>query len=492
VMRFFLVSIAFTIGWMTVSSLLDHYKLQYGPAILLQMNLAYFLPSIPLLLISSCLDDVLDRKYGIAKTTLMRLLIGLGGCAAVTAVWPFAHRSHRTLLSLVVVLGLVAGIAFSASYQLVARFANKNTISLGLGCVGSGIVTLIVETALRMGSTPSHKQELILFEATAGVIVLGALAAFSLLIRHWNSIEGSTARVADAGAAESLLAEEGSVRPAGALQDRSIRKSLSLMLKYSPLSPFETMSDPERIDVDDEEALVAIRELFSRPSLTKGRSQEIAPSPDPSHTSYSEDDNGAARASSMQRGISALQATLEEFPDPESHDHVGILGLCRLIWPIMMALFLAGVILCLVFPFFTYVPSSGMLGDQLPKVLFFVRLFADMTGRTLPRKKALALTSQRLLFGLSCVVAVTVPLFFLYLKSPPRFHSDWLSIAFVVFTWGNLGYINTCSYMLAPQRVPTSAKGTANGALAIIYQTSHCLGLLLALGLAIAMFGTID
>jgi hypothetical protein len=69
----------------------------------------------------------------------------------------------------VVVLGLVAGIAFSASYQLVARFANKNTISLGLGCVGSGIVTLIVETALRMGSTPSHKQEFILFEVTAGM-----------------------------------------------------------------------------------------------------------------------------------------------------------------------------------------------------------------------------------------------------------------------------------------------------------------------------------
>jgi len=51
------------------------------------------------------------------------------------------------------------------------------------------------------------------------------------------------------------------VRPAGALQDRSIRKSLSLMLKYSPLSPFETMSDPERIDVDDEEALVASKPL---------------------------------------------------------------------------------------------------------------------------------------------------------------------------------------------------------------------------------------
>ena len=62
------------------------------------------------------------------------------------------------------------------------------------------------------------------------------------------------------------------------------------------------------------------------------------------------------------------------------------------------------------------------------QVLFFVRLFADMSGRTLPRKKTLALTSQRLLFALSCVVAITVPFFFLYLKSPPGFHSDWLAI----------------------------------------------------------------
>ncbi len=55
-----------------VSSLLDHYKLQYGPSILLQMNLAYFLPSIPLLLISSCLDDWLDKRYGTQKPIFRR------------------------------------------------------------------------------------------------------------------------------------------------------------------------------------------------------------------------------------------------------------------------------------------------------------------------------------------------------------------------------------------------------------------------------------
>ncbi len=36
----------------------------------------------------------------------------------------------RWLLGSVTALGLVAGLAFSASYQMVARFANKNTISL--------------------------------------------------------------------------------------------------------------------------------------------------------------------------------------------------------------------------------------------------------------------------------------------------------------------------------------------------------------------------
>ena len=57
--------------------------------------------------------------------------------------------------------------------------------------------------------------------------------------------------------------------------------------------------------------------------------------------------------------------------------------------------------------------------------------------------------------------------------------------------WGLLGYINTCAYILAPQRVPAAAKGAANGVLAIIYQASHCLGLVMAAALAVALFGDI-
>ncbi len=46
-----------------------------------------------------------------------------------------------------------------------------------------------------------------------------------------------------------------------------------------------------------------------------------------------------------------------------------------------------------VFPFFTYVPEAprGGLGDVLPTALFYARLFTDLTGRLLPRVKALQL-----------------------------------------------------------------------------------------------------
>ena len=46
----------------------------------------------------------------------------------------------------------------------------------------------------------------------------------------------------------------------------------------------------------------------------------------------------------------------------------GTMLVVRDIWPVMTSLFLSGVVGIMVFPFFTYVPSSGWLNDLLPKV----------------------------------------------------------------------------------------------------------------------------
>ena len=77
------------------------------------------------------------------------------------------------------------GIAFSASYQMVARFANKNTISLGLGCVGSGLLALFLEVALQIGPAPSETSFIILFEVAAGTAPLckKPLCAAILVVR---------------------------------------------------------------------------------------------------------------------------------------------------------------------------------------------------------------------------------------------------------------------------------------------------------------------
>lgn len=75
---------------------------------------------------------------------------------------------RRSLLLSIVALGLVSAIAFSSSYQLVARFANKSVIALGLGCVGSGIIVLLLELAMGMKTRPTTAQLVWLFELTAG------------------------------------------------------------------------------------------------------------------------------------------------------------------------------------------------------------------------------------------------------------------------------------------------------------------------------------
>jgi len=84
--------------------------------------------------------------------------------AAVRASRP----RRRWLLATITALGCASAVAFSASYQMVARFANKNVISLGLGCVGSGLVVLALELAL--GALPGgvRRRNVWLLELTAG------------------------------------------------------------------------------------------------------------------------------------------------------------------------------------------------------------------------------------------------------------------------------------------------------------------------------------
>lgn len=89
----------------------------YGPQILLQLNIAYYAPSIPLLLFQGFFDEALEVKFGVSKTILLRLVPGLAGYCAICAAFPFLPQHLWALLASVVALGACSGLAFSASYQ---------------------------------------------------------------------------------------------------------------------------------------------------------------------------------------------------------------------------------------------------------------------------------------------------------------------------------------------------------------------------------------
>lgn len=55
-------------------------------------------------------------------------------------------------------------------------------------------------------------------------------------------------------------------------------------------------------------------------------------------------------------------------PSGLAREGSGTMLVVKDIWPVMTSLFLSGVVGIMVFPFFTYVPSSGWLNDLLPKV----------------------------------------------------------------------------------------------------------------------------
>lgn len=75
------MQVAYTIGWTAISSELSYYKATFGPHMLLLLNAAYFLPSLPVMLLQTVWDHQYDHWFGVAASTATRFVVG-------------AHLSH--------------------------------------------------------------------------------------------------------------------------------------------------------------------------------------------------------------------------------------------------------------------------------------------------------------------------------------------------------------------------------------------------------------
>lgn len=198
--------VSYTLVWLLISSELGYYSRLYGPQVLLQLNLAYYLPSIPVLLALGQLEKLLDSTLGATASMAARLIAGLLGCAALCAAFPFLPPRLGVLLGVTTAVGCVSAVAFSTSYQLVAWFRAADTIALGIGCVGSGPLALALQLALQMGSSPARWQWITLFEVAAGCVTVGALGAASLFGQYWSIL--ASGESGSEGQREALLDAE--------------------------------------------------------------------------------------------------------------------------------------------------------------------------------------------------------------------------------------------------------------------------------------------
>lgn len=130
---FFLLSVGYKIPWTAISSLLGQLGRDFGPNSLLYLNIAYFFPSIPVLLLQSRYQEQLERRYGVAESTFLRLGCAFGGLSYLAYNFPTYLSSLRSTVTATTLVGICYGLAFGASYQLVSRFSDACSVALTTG-----------------------------------------------------------------------------------------------------------------------------------------------------------------------------------------------------------------------------------------------------------------------------------------------------------------------------------------------------------------------
>lgn len=427
--------------------------------------------------------------------------------------YPWIPTNPGFLLGVVSGLGAFSGIAFAASYQLAARYANKNTIALGLGCIASGPLVLIMQLLIGVHSaTAKQSHHVALYGCIAGLVAISLWATVSLLLRHWESIESiyKSEETENPQILDSLLlcSEEhvGGESPRSLLPRRELLKHPSLppLAAYGWLEPFETFI-PTSETLENDGIPASRSESIGRFDIIDAhhRQSEMRRSHSDPLSEKTKRISVEPTAASAGLGIQSNRAVCREEEESlfSSEDRIVELAsgvpanttslslVIREAFPALMAIGIQSGVALTLFPFFTYIPSSGLIEPRiLPTILFWIRVFADIAGRLSAR--VLCPSSSSILVVVAFAKLASEPLFFLYIKlSPGWFYGDAMVALYVSMLWFCSGWLNSAANMVGPKLVPVEHRSQAAGLMALTYQLGHILALVIAAILAYWLFG---
>lgn len=389
----------------------------HGPHILLHLNLAYFFPSIPILLIQTLANDALIRRFGLPQVqhpprqaaaassrssssaalqaspfscplpffasshvaaagglqiTLAKFTLGLGGLAAACHAFPAAMHSERGVLAATMLVGACYGLAFGTAYQIVARFSPADSMALTTGFVSSGLVVLALD-AWGAARIPSFAQRIdLLFVWVAWLTLLGLAAALALVASQWQLLALQGSAVAGAKGHGKMIDVHSSLMAGLARGGLAGAKGCANFGYYG--SGFRQRTSSGALGQGGSGAPAAAAGSMTIDVESAGHDGPLGP--------LGSGGNHSSGGPAGAPGPWALQ------PGSPGKGHYGGDGaawgvkgnssgrrgggthLCTLvhIWPSALSLFLSVGTSMLVFPFFGYVKSTGLLGDKLQKV----------------------------------------------------------------------------------------------------------------------------
>ncbi|KAF8063664.1 hypothetical protein HT031_003519 [Scenedesmus sp. PABB004] len=445
---FFLIAVGYKTPWTAIASLLHQLADSHGGGVLLQLNLAYLVPSLPLLAVHAAAADALERRLGLPRAVLARLGAGLCGLAALALALPAACGSLPSLLAATAAVGCSYALAFGTSQALVTHFAAASQRALSAGFVACGGVVLAADVWIKRGA-PNYDAAgvAVLFRVVAAAALLGWAAAAALVRRHRRRLDAAGAqRSGRAGAA----ARGGGGGLLGGPSDGGGRSSggahiISLATAAAP-RPGGGLG-------------LRHHGPGGLPEAAPAAEAGLAAQPHP----------GAERAPAhgrpgSGRGSHPRRARLAAWSRAGCAAAVQLGAQLRLgaaLWPAVVGLGLSVWSSMVAFPFFTFVPRSGALGERLPQVLFYSRLLGDVGGRLVP-VPGLHLASGRAVAAAGAAKACALLLLLPALLSPRIVGGDWALSALVFAYWVSSGAINTAALLAAP-RLAVAAAASAGG-----------------------------
>uniref|UniRef100_A0A383VI82 Uncharacterized protein n=1 Tax=Tetradesmus obliquus TaxID=3088 RepID=A0A383VI82_TETOB len=404
---FFLIAVAYKVPWTAISSLLGQLSVQFQqPSILLWLNLAYFLPSLPALLLHSSLQEKLEQRMGLPRAAMGRFVFGLGGLVLLCLALPYCCGSITALLAATAAVGVCYSIAFGTSYQLVTHFPPGCTVALTTGFVSCGVVVLAADLLLKHGPYYSAAGMARLFQVVALQTCLGLAAAAAVLRRNWK-------RLAAAGPpsmyTSSSSSSRGLHRPdlgfgqpgssdkhiiglavgsvaAGGLRSGLGGGGLGLGLRHRSELPVCAADQALAADASGGGAAAAAAAgagtgahgsiaaaclpegaAPAAVAIHLGTDQPAAAAPPPHNSSRGSSGGKPSRQATSNIAVRAMRRLLARCSAAVSQLQQ-LLLVAVSIWPAALGLLLSVGSSMLAFPFFTFVPHSGAFGERLPQV----------------------------------------------------------------------------------------------------------------------------